>query len=51
MAIGLGDQGLDDHDESSPSGVSKVETTVDYSGLRNVVERRRTLDQVIYKAQ
>lgn len=42
MANELGDQCMSDQEESSPSGgVLKGETTVDYSGLRDAVERSK----------
>lgn len=42
MAIELGEQGMSDQDERSPSGgFFKEETTVDYSGLRDAVERSK----------
>lgn len=41
MAVEFSDQGMDDQDVISPSGTGKVETTVDYSELRTVVEGRK----------
>lgn len=42
MAIELGDQCMRDQDESSASGgILKGETTLDYSGLRDAVERSK----------
>lgn len=42
VANELGDQCMSDQEESSPSGgVLKGETTVDYSGLRDAVERSK----------
>lgn len=38
MAIEFGDQVMGEQHESIPSGVVKVGTIVDYSGLRNVLE-------------
>lgn len=41
MANEVGNQYMRDQDESSPSGIHKGETTVDYSGLMDAVKRSK----------